>query len=245
MYQTTNMATPIMSGTFDVWLTEKLTSVSPDIDTDVFVSYIIGILDENADEDTEESIVELLSGVVEPDEASKATKSILCQWDATKHERTSAEEETDMGDKLSEMLGKQTLATVQEKKLTKEEAERKAAILAQYSQVSDGEETDEEDEPPVTAASSDDNPVHHHHQPASHTAGSVAKSKVEAKDPLLVRNVNKEEVNKAEREKREKAKEEGEKKKEKDKLDRQAQKQKQQDRKDAEKKRTQKGEKRR
>ena len=46
----------------------------------------------------------------------------------------------DIGDKLSEMLGKQTLATVKEKKLTKEEAERKAAILAQYSQVSDGEE---------------------------------------------------------------------------------------------------------
>ena len=45
-----------------------------------------------------------------------------------------------MGDKLSEMLGNQTLATVKERKLTKEEAERKAAILAQYSQVSDGEE---------------------------------------------------------------------------------------------------------
>ena len=57
------MATP-MSGTFDVWLTEKLTSVSPDIDTDVFVGYIIGILDEDVDEDTEESIVELLSGVL-------------------------------------------------------------------------------------------------------------------------------------------------------------------------------------
>ncbi|KAK3780204.1 hypothetical protein RRG08_010598 [Elysia crispata] len=241
------MATP-MSGTFDVWLTDKLTSVSPDIDTDVFVSYIIGILDENTEEDTEDSIVELLSGVVEPDEASKATKSILDHWNVTKHERTAVEEETDIGDKLSEMLGKQTLATVKEKKLTKEEAERKAAILAQYSQVSDGEETDEDDEQPPNAGVLDNHPPQQLHQPTSQSqsVGSGGnKPKADVVDPLLVRNVNKEEVNKAEREKREKAKEEGEKKKEKDKLDRQAQKQKQQDRKDAEKKRTQKGEKRR
>lgn len=46
----------------------------------------------------------------------------------------------DIGEKLSAIFEKQTLATVQEKKLTKEEADRKAAILAQYGQVSDGEE---------------------------------------------------------------------------------------------------------
>ena len=66
-----------MSGTFDVWLTDKLTSVSPDIDTDVFVSYIIGILDENTEEDTEDSIVELLSGVVVSTESfSRATSHL-------------------------------------------------------------------------------------------------------------------------------------------------------------------------
>lgn len=46
----------------------------------------------------------------------------------------------DIGDKLSEMLGKQSLATVKEKTLTVEERARKNAILAQYAQVSDGEE---------------------------------------------------------------------------------------------------------
>ena len=70
------MATP-MSGTFDVWLTDKLTSVSPDIDTDVFVSYIIGILDENTEEDTEDSIVELLSGVVVSTESFSRVTSHL------------------------------------------------------------------------------------------------------------------------------------------------------------------------
>ncbi|GFN92161.1 coiled-coil domain-containing protein 43 [Plakobranchus ocellatus] len=245
------MATP-MSGTFDVWLTEKLTSVSPDIDTDVFVGYIIGILDENIDEDTEESISELMSGVVEADVASEVTKDILHQWNATKDDRNVAKEEEDIGDKLSEMLGKQNLATLTEKKLTKEEAERKAAILAQYSQVSDGEETDEDEETaPVTVPAHITPAQEHHHQPPnqhppSRTAGTGGvKPKVEVLDPLLVRNVNKEEVHRAEREKREKAKEDGEKKKEKDRLDRQAQKQKQQERKDQEKKRTQKGEKRR
>ena len=47
---------------------------------------------------------------------------------------------SDKGDQLSQILATQTLATVQERKLTKEESERKAAILAQYGQVSDGEE---------------------------------------------------------------------------------------------------------
>lgn len=36
-------------------------------------------------------------------------------------------------------MGKQSLATVKGKKLTDEERARKEAILAQYSQVSDGE----------------------------------------------------------------------------------------------------------
>ena len=50
---------------YETWLTEKLLSVNPDADTDVFVSYITGILEEESpDAEKKESIVELLGQVV-------------------------------------------------------------------------------------------------------------------------------------------------------------------------------------
>jgi hypothetical protein len=50
---------------FESWLTEKLLSLNPDTDTDVFVSYITGILDEDSSSDEKkESITELIGQVV-------------------------------------------------------------------------------------------------------------------------------------------------------------------------------------
>ncbi|CAL1540192.1 unnamed protein product [Lymnaea stagnalis] len=222
-----------MAGPFDIWLTERLKSASADIDTDVFVSYIIGILEtESTDEEREESITELLASVVDSSLVADLYTSIVKEWDSENQSKKAAIVKEDIGDKLSAILGKQTLATVQEKKLTKEEADRKAAILAQYGQVSDGDESDSDERSDV-----DDSPAL--------GATGVNPAKLESTNPLLIRNVNKEEVQRAEREKREKAKEEQEKKKEKDKQDRLAQKQKQQERKESEKKRTSKGEKKR
>lgn len=201
-----------MEGPYDVWLTETLIATSSDIDTDVFVSYIVGILeDDEPNEEKEESITGLLCGVVEPDVASQLCAAILTKWDSQEKGEDS-KEAVDKGDQLSQILATQTLATVQERKLTKEESERKAAILAQYGQVSDGEEEEEDDDS---------------------TAGG---------DSLLMKNVNKEEVAEAERELREKSRQMSEQKREKDKEDREAQKTKTQDRKESEKKRTQKGE---
>ena len=55
-----------MEGPFDVWLTNTLLAASSDIDTDVFVSYIIGILEEDdtPDDEKKEGIFGLLSSVV-------------------------------------------------------------------------------------------------------------------------------------------------------------------------------------
>ncbi|BFZ11468.1 hypothetical protein BsWGS_14507 [Bradybaena similaris] len=232
------MATPGQD--FQAWLTERLQAVSRDIDTDVFVTYIIGMLDTEAQDDQhEDDITELLAGVVDPDTAWSLCQSIISQWNVDLEGKKASQVTEDVADQLSMIFEKQALATVTEKKLSKEEAARKAAILAQYGQVSDGEETDPEE---LTAEESSTPSI------VSASAGSAAKVKGDMRDtnvPLLMRNVNKEEVMRVEKEKRDKAKEEQEKKKEKDKQDRLAQKQKQQERKETEKKRTQKGEKRR
>lgn len=52
-------------GAYETWLTDKLLSLNPDTDTDVFVSYITGILDEDSPEaEKKESVLELIGQVV-------------------------------------------------------------------------------------------------------------------------------------------------------------------------------------
>ena len=50
---------------FEDWLGEKLTSLNPEVDTEVFVTYITGILETETDEeDTRESIMDILGEVL-------------------------------------------------------------------------------------------------------------------------------------------------------------------------------------
>lgn len=57
------MAAP--TGEFPVWLSAKLQALNPDIDLEVFVSYIQGVLETETDrEDTIESISGLLAEVL-------------------------------------------------------------------------------------------------------------------------------------------------------------------------------------
>lgn len=50
---------------YETWLTEKLLSLNPDTDTDVFVSYISGILEEDTTEDEKrESLIDFIGQVV-------------------------------------------------------------------------------------------------------------------------------------------------------------------------------------
>jgi len=52
-------------GPYEEWLTEKLLSLNPDTDTDVFVSYITGILEEDtSEEEKRESLVDFIGQVV-------------------------------------------------------------------------------------------------------------------------------------------------------------------------------------
>ncbi|KAK7092141.1 coiled-coil domain-containing protein 43-like [Littorina saxatilis] len=217
-------------GSFEAWLTEKLTSLSPEFDTDVFVSYIISMLDDtdSAAEETAEGIEEFLSQVLDGEGSKAASQEIVDQWNVYNGEALAAAAgavKKDAGDMLSEIMVTQTLATVKEKSLTAEEKANKQAILAQYSTVSEGDDSDVEIDAPAVS--------------------TAHKAKGEPAESLMARNVNAASVTEAQQAQREQLKAESDRKKEKDKQDREAQRQKQQQRKEAEKKRTQKGEKRR
>ncbi|KAH3712298.1 hypothetical protein DPMN_071992 [Dreissena polymorpha] len=52
-------------GPYETWLTEKLLSLNPETDTDVFVTYITGILEEETtDDEKRESVIDLLAQIV-------------------------------------------------------------------------------------------------------------------------------------------------------------------------------------
>ncbi|XP_033727569.1 coiled-coil domain-containing protein 43-like [Pecten maximus] len=219
---------------YDQWLADKLLSLNPEVDTDVFVMYISSMLDEDSPADEKrESILELLAEVLETDR-EQACDEIMKKYDETHNQNTNKNKESaqkNIADQLSNMLEKQTIESVKVKDTTSDEARaRKEAILAQYSTVSD-----EEDEDGMSS-----------HAGTTGGAGATSGATSGASgDSLLMKNTNAESVGQIEKEKREKAKEESDKKKEKDKQDRAQQKQKNVDRKEAEKKRTQKGERRR
>ncbi|KAH7953642.1 hypothetical protein HPB49_010850 [Dermacentor silvarum] len=132
--------------------------------------------------------------------------------------------------KLVSLMEEQAKSVVAEKNLSVEEQKLRQAILAQYGEVSDGEE-DVVTKPSAEAVA------------ASVASGAAPKEHYVPK--LLARNTNAENVAHAEKEKRELSKQEHERKKAQDKLNREKQKQQAQERKDKERKRTQKGERRR
>ncbi|XP_064652852.1 coiled-coil domain-containing protein 43-like [Lineus longissimus] len=209
-----------MSKTFRDWLSKKLVDSNPDIDLDVFVSYIEGILEDDTSKDEKiESLNELLPSVLE-DGTSEFCDSIMKQWD---EKASVVEEETvSVDDKLASIMEKQKLSVATKREISAEQNAQKEAILAQYSTVCDGDEEiidDDDDGATYKGATYD--------------------------GPTVMKNANADKVFQEQREKREKMKADSDHKKERDKSDREKQKQAKVDRKEKEKQRTQKGERRR
>ncbi|XP_052765734.1 coiled-coil domain-containing protein 43-like [Mya arenaria] len=206
---------------YETWLSKKLLSLNPDTDTEIFVSYITGIIEEDSPEDEKrESVLDLIEQVVEENQTN-VVDEIFKKWEEINgqmSETPSQQKSNELTEHLACILEKQKIEGVKQHEKTEEEIARKKAILAQYGHVSSGDEAESEEEY------------------VDHTGTG---------DLLEFKNVNSEQVKMNEIEMREKSKQESDSKREKDKQDREAQKQKSKDRKEGEKKRTQKGERRR
>ncbi|NXD15648.1 CCD43 protein, partial [Nothocercus nigrocapillus] len=129
---------------------------------------------------------------------------------------------------ITSMMEKQARIVVKPREVSQEEKQRKAALLAQYANV-----TDEEEYPFPSTIDEDE------HDGSSATAVNIGSEK------SLFRNTNVEDVLNARKLERELLRDEFQKKKEQDKLQREKDKLAKQERKEKEKKRTQKGERKR
>ncbi|XP_017795212.1 PREDICTED: coiled-coil domain-containing protein 43 [Habropoda laboriosa] len=206
----------VATNSFDSWLSKKLQALNTD--EGVFGSYIKGILegDETEDEKTE-ALESILAGITD-DNISKHVTEILkawAEWLPVEEVSTAKVPVEDVDVRLARMLESQSLPTTTQKSYTEEEKKIRDVILAQYSQMSDEENSE----------------------------GDGEEDGASGGDCGIEKNTNAAAIIQQEREKRGKAKLESQKKKEKDKEDREKQKQLREEKK--EKRKTQKGERRR
>ncbi|KAG7162704.1 Coiled-coil domain-containing protein 43-like [Homarus americanus] len=146
---------------FDDWL--KFTLVALNTDDEVFSPYIKGILegDENAEEKLE-ALQGILTEITE-NGIDDLCQDILKKWnlrddscveDVSVQVRPLREEghvedvsvQVGLDEKLAKIMGEQAQCVVTTKSRSRDEENLKSAILAQYSQVSDGEVTDSDQE---------------------------------------------------------------------------------------------------
>ncbi|KAK6470332.1 coiled-coil domain-containing protein 43-like [Huso huso] len=212
------MAAP---GEFERWLNSRLDSL--EVDRDVYGSYILGVLQEEDSEDEKmDAIQGILSAFLEEDALEDVCTEIIKQWldssagSKAKNDHVDAEVQA-----IASLIEKQAQIVVKQKEVSEEEKKRKAALLAQYANITDDEAEDAGPEESGAAACTFD----------------TSKS--------LFKNTNLEDVMNAKKVDREKAREDSHKKKEQDKMQREKDKLLKQERKDKEKKRTQKGERKR
>ena len=206
----------VAASSFDSWLSKKLQALNTD--ESVFGSYIKGILegDETEDEKTE-ALESILAGITD-DNISKHVTEILTAWSdwlPVKEVAALKEPVEDVDVRLARMLESQSLPTTTQKSYTEEERRIREAILAQYSQMPDEENSE----------------------------GDGEEEGASGGDCGIEKNTNAAAIVLQEKEKRERAKLDSQKKKEKDKEDREKQKQLKEEKK--EKRKTQKGERRR
>ncbi|NXE11787.1 CCD43 protein, partial [Lophotis ruficrista] len=160
----------------------------------------------------------------EEDLLNDVCREVVEKWSESQSVDAKEEKEDEI-QAIASMMEKQARIVVKPKEVSQEEKQRKAALLAQYANV-----TDEEEYPFPDPDEQD---------------GSAATAVNTGSEKSLFRNTNVEDVVNARKLERELLRDEFQKKKEQDKLQREKDKLAKQERKEKEKKRTQKGERKR
>ncbi|XP_015995247.2 coiled-coil domain-containing protein 43 isoform X2 [Rousettus aegyptiacus] len=201
---------------FGSWLDERLEALG--VDRAVYGAYILGVLQEEEEEEKLDALQGILSAFLEEDSLLNICKEIVERWSETQSVVTKVKKEDEV-QAIATLIEKQAQIVVKPRMVSEEEKQRKAALLAQYADVTDEEdEADEKDDSGATTVNT---------------------------DKSLFRNTNVEDVLNARKLERDSLRDESQRKKEQDKLQRERDKLAKQERKEKEKKRTQRGERKR
>ncbi|XP_054657682.1 coiled-coil domain-containing protein 43 [Grus americana] len=207
------------AGGFAAWLAGRLEALG--LDRAVYGAYIQGLLrEEESDEERLEALRGVLAACLEEDLLNDVCREVVEKWSESQIVDTKEKKEDEI-QAIASMMEKQAKIVVKPKEVSQEEKQRKAALLAQYANVTDEEDGEDEQD------------------------GSTATAVNIGSEKSLFRNTNVEDVVNARKLERELLRDEFQKKKEQDKLQREKDKLAKQERKEKEKKRTQKGERKR
>uniref|UniRef100_A0A8C9L3T6 Coiled-coil domain-containing protein 43 n=2 Tax=Phasianidae TaxID=9005 RepID=A0A8C9L3T6_PAVCR len=206
-------------GAFGAWLAARLEALG--LDRAVYGAYIAGLLrEEESEEERLEALRGVLAACLEEDLLNDVCREVVEKWSESQIVDAKEKKEDEV-QAIASMMEKQARIIVKPKEISQEEKQRKAALLAQYANVTDEEDGDDEQDSSTA------------------TAVNIGSEK------SLFRNTNVEDVLNARKLERELLRDEFQKKKEQDKLQREKDKLAKQERKEKEKKRTQKGERKR
>ncbi|XP_052640918.1 coiled-coil domain-containing protein 43 [Harpia harpyja] len=207
------------AGGFAAWLAARLEALG--LDRAVYGAYIQGLLrEEESDEERLEALRGVLAACLEEDLLNDVCREVVEKWSESQIVDAKEKKEDEI-QAIASMMEKQAKIVVKPKEVSQEEKQRKAALLAQYANVTDEEDGEDEQD------------------------GSTATAVNIGSEKSLFRNTNVEDVLNARKLERELLRDEFQKKKEQDKLQREKDKLAKQERKEKEKKRTQKGERKR
>uniref|UniRef100_A0A8D1KAR8 Coiled-coil domain-containing protein 43 n=1 Tax=Sus scrofa TaxID=9823 RepID=A0A8D1KAR8_PIG len=203
---------------FGSWLDGRLEALG--VDQAIYGAYILGVLQEEEEEEKLDALQGILSAFLEEDSLLNICKEIVERWSETQNVTTKVKKEDEV-QAIATLIEKQAQIVVKPRMVSEEEKQRKAALLAQYADVTDEEES-------LTEADEKDD--------------SGASTMNLGSDKSLFRNTNVEDVLNARKLERDSLRDESQRKKEQDKLQRERDKLAKQEHKEKEKKRIQRGE---
>ncbi|CAH2302637.1 Hypothetical predicted protein [Pelobates cultripes] len=232
------MAAPsgqVAAGDFGLWLEQRLEELG--MDPAVYPAYIQGVLREEDDnhEERDEALRGILAAFLEEDSIEEVCLEIVTKWYETQNSGPAQPKQEDEVQALASMIEKQAQIVVKAKEVSEEEQQRKAALLAQYANI-----TDDEAYPLLLIQM-----VHIKDTDVIQTESKISSRFVISLFSALFKNTNLEDVVNAKKLERDALKDASQKKKDQDKQQREKDKLAKQERKDKEKKRTQKGERKR
>ncbi|XP_016832179.1 coiled-coil domain-containing protein 43 isoform X2 [Cricetulus griseus] len=125
-------------GAFGSWLDGRLEALG--VDRAVYGTYILGVLQEEEEEEKLDALQSILSAFLEEDSLLDNCKEIVDRWSETQNVTIKVEKEDEV-QAITTLIEKQAQIVVKPRMVSEEERQRKAALLAQYADVTDEEDS--------------------------------------------------------------------------------------------------------
>ncbi|XP_054080524.1 coiled-coil domain-containing protein 43 isoform X1 [Rissa tridactyla] len=138
------------AGGFAAWLAVRLEALG--LDRAVYGAYIEGLLrGEESDEERLEALRGVLAACLEEDLLNDVCREVVEKWSESQIVDAKEKKEDEL-QAIASMMEKQARIVVKPKEVSQEEKQRKAALLAQYANVTDEEDGEDEQDGSIATA---------------------------------------------------------------------------------------------